>query len=176
VRLTSCVSQSTAGYLETDQPNPLSAYGRSKASGEKFLLTVGPGFYLIRTSWLYGRSGKNFVETVINLAKERPSLKVVNDQVGAPTWARDLALAVKQLLIDSPADGIYHLTASGSAAWFEVAQKIVAILGLNCRIEPQTTAELDRPAKRPAYSILINSKRPALRPWPEMLAAYLENQ
>ncbi|MBE9071460.1 dTDP-4-dehydrorhamnose reductase [Microcystis sp. LEGE 08355] len=153
-------------YLETDLTNPLGVYGQSKLRGEEEIKTVNSQAIILRTAWVYGSYGKsNFVKTMLRLGKEREELKVVVDQVGSPTWAKDIATAITQLLInvDNPA-GIYNFTNSGVASWFDLTKAIfeeAKISGIPLKIQrviPITTAEYPTPAVRPAYSVLSGQK------------------
>lgn len=153
-------------YLETDLTNPLGVYGQSKLRGEEEIKTVNSQAIILRTAWVYGSYGKsNFVKTMLRLGKEREELKVVVDQVGSPTWAKDIATAITQLLInvDNPA-GIYNFTNSGVASWFDLTKAIfeeAKISGISLKIQrviPITTAEYPTPAVRPAYSVLSGQK------------------
>ncbi len=159
------------GYDEDDKVSPLSAYGKTKALGEKNLITCSK-YYLIRTAWLYGKNGPNFVETITKLAKEKPELKVVNDQTGSPTFTKDLAEAIKQL-IGKPF-GIYHLTNNGQCTWYEFTKEILKLQSIETPITPCTTEEFPRPAKRPKFSVLNNNKTTPLRHWKDALKEYLE--
>ncbi|MDV3308349.1 MAG: dTDP-4-dehydrorhamnose reductase [Cyclobacteriaceae bacterium] len=148
---------------ETDTPNPQSVYGRSKLEGERIVLGQLPDAYVIRTSWLYSSFGKNFVKTISRLASERDSLNVVSDQVGSPTYARDLALAVIQVMravhqgrVDVP--GIYHYANEGVASWYDLACAVVRIKAYHCVIQPIRTDEYPVAARRPAYSVLDKRK------------------
>lgn len=165
--------QKKEGYLEEDKPNPLSVYGESKALGEELLKKFGKKYYLIRTSWLFGPFGKNFVNTILKLVQEKESLKVVNDQWGKPTFSFDLASHTQKLIKKSPSFGIYHFSNEGVTNWFLFAKKILEIKNISTPISPVTTKEYPRPAKRPKYSILINSKFEPLREWPLALKEYL---
>jgi dTDP-4-dehydrorhamnose reductase len=140
-------------YRTTEKRNPINSYGRSKAAGEAALKQSGCDYLHIRTSWLYAPWGTNFVRTISKAAKEKPVLKVVNDQRGRPTSAEHLARTTIALL-DEGADGIYHATDGGECTWFEFAQEIVRLGKLPAKVEPCTSAEFPRPAKRPAYSVL----------------------
>jgi dTDP-4-dehydrorhamnose reductase len=140
-------------YTETDATNPISAYGESKRAGELQALAGSNNTLVIRTAWLYGRQGKNFVKTILQLAAERPCLKVVGDQRGCPTFAEDLAGMIGNL-IAHPAQGILHVTNEGDCTWHELASEIVRLAGLPVPVETITTADMPRPAKRPAYSVL----------------------
>ena len=153
-------------YLETDLTNPLGVYGQSKLRGEEEIKTVNSQAIILRTAWVYGSYGKsNFVKTMLRLGKEREELKVVVDQVGSPTWAKDIAAAITHLLInvDNPA-GIYNFTNSGVASWFDLTKAIfeeAKISGIPLKIQrviPITTAEYPTPAVRPAYSVLSSQK------------------
>ncbi len=144
-----------APYLERDPPNPLSVYGRSKLEGERRALAYCPNTLVVRTAWLYGAHGKNFVKTIMRLATERPELRVVADQRGCPTNAADLSLALsKMLTLDIR--GIVHATGTGDCTWHEFACAIVSALGRQTPVHPITTAEAGRLAARPAYSVLAN--------------------
>lgn len=163
------------GYREDEkQRAPQSVYGESKKRAEENLERIEPNYYLVRTQWLFGKDGKNFVETMLRLAGEGKSLKVVNDQFGSPTYAKDLAEKVRELVETQPAFGIYHLTNSGSCNWFEFACKIFERAGVAAEIAPVPSSEFPTPAKRPTYSMLINTKVSPLRSWEEALEAYLQ--
>ncbi len=165
-------------YDEYDTPNPQSVYGRSKYAGEQHLQQVLNRFYIVRTSWLYGHHGKNFVETILKAAVERPELRVVNDQWGCPTWTKDLSDAICRL-IRVRAYGIYHATGQGECTWMDFAQAIVTNGGMKTPVLPQTTEELNRPAPRPRYSVMHNrglglAGFPPLPHWEESLARYMQ--
>ncbi|MBI3115483.1 MAG: dTDP-4-dehydrorhamnose reductase [Candidatus Kerfeldbacteria bacterium] len=164
---------SPSGYAEDAPVAPLSAYGRSKALGERRLAESGANFYLVRTAWLFGPHGKNFVETMLQLSKKKRSLKVVNDQTGSPTYTRDLADAVHRLVASAAPVGIYHRTNDGAVTWYEFARTIFRLAGRRVDVQPCTTDEFPRPAKRPANAVLQTTKLPPLRPWRDALAAYL---
>jgi len=164
-------------YLEDDAPAPLSIYGESKLAGE-MNARFNPDHLIVRTQWLYGHAGKNFVETMLRLAGERSELAVVDDQVGSPTWTRDLALAI-QALIDKGCCGTYHAANAGFVSWNGFAREIFRLTGLDIVVNPMTTAELDRPAPRPLYSTLDCGKLErdtgvVPQPWQEALGRYLE--
>jgi dTDP-4-dehydrorhamnose reductase len=165
----------TTPYVERDPVAPQSVYGASKLAGEREALAAAPDAVILRTAWLYGE-GKNFVRTMIRLAGERNELRVVSDQVGSPTSADDLSRAVRALL-DTRAAGVYHAVNAGSCSWHEFAVTIFGLAGLDRRVIPITTTELNRPAKRPARSILDCSKLTTLgirmRSWQDALADYL---
>ena len=169
-------------YTEDDPPNPLSVYGASKLTGECFARNICPKHFVIRTSGLYGVAGSrakggNFVETMIRLAKEGKPIRVVNDQVLTPTYTKDLAEKIKEL-VQTEAYGLYHITNSGECSWYEFAAKIFEFLGLKPDFGPTTTAEYGARARRPAYSVLAQKKLKHLglgdmRSWSEALAEYL---
>ncbi len=140
-------------YVETDQTNPVSAYGISKRAGEEHALACCDNTLIVRTAWLYGLHGKNFVKTMLHLAAERPTLKVVADQEGCPTFAEDLARLIAQL-VTHPVRGILHVTNEGHCSWYEFATEIMRRSGHDVPVEPIGTADMPRPAKRPAYSVL----------------------
>ena len=162
-------------YSEDDPPNPLGAYGRTKLAGERAALAAWPaGTRIARTAWLYGASGRNFVDTMRALGAERDELTVVDDQEGSPTWTRDLAPALEALLDLPP--GVYHTAGGGSVTWAGFARAVFDEAGIDCRVRPITTAELGRPAPRPAYSPLVATRAgaPRLRPWREALRDYIK--
>jgi len=141
-------------YFEYDAVNPLSVYGRSKLEGENFIKSLASKYYIIRTSWLFGKNGKNFVRTMFELSKTRDTLNIVNDQIGSPTYSLDLAKAIKQL-IESRYYGTYHLTNDGHCSWFDFAKETFEIAGItHMKLIPITTEELGRPAPRPKNSVL----------------------
>lgn len=147
----------TRPYLETDSTNPASAYGASKCAGEQRALSCCENTLVVRTAWLYGLQGKNFVKTILQLAAERPSLRVVADQRGCPTYAEDLAGMISKL-VAHPARGILHVTNDGHCTWHEFATEIVRLAGYRVPVEPITTTDMPRPAKRPAYSVLSTER------------------
>lgn len=163
----------STGYREDEVVDPINAYGQGKAKGEELIQQSGCNFYLIRTAWLYGPFGKNFVDTIIDLSTKQQEIKVVNDQLGNPTYAPDLAKATRQILIDKKPFGVYHQTNANSCSWYDFAVKIKEIKGFEAAIVPVSSVEFPRPAKRPNYSILINTKLPVLRSWQEALTDYL---
>jgi dTDP-4-dehydrorhamnose reductase len=162
-------------YTEDDAPDPLGAYGRTKLAGERAALAACPeGTRVARTAWLYGAAGKNFVDTMRHLGRERDEVSVVDDQEGSPTWTRDLAPALEALLDQPP--GVYHTAGGGSVTWAGFARAIFEEAGIDCRVLPITTAELGRPAPRPVFSPLAVTRpgAPRLRPWREALRDYLK--
>ena len=174
-----------AAYTESDIPSPLNVYGRTKLAGEQAIQATGAAHYILRTSWVYAAEGANFLNTILRLARERPELRIVNDQTGSPTWARAIADLTAQILAKAlrsgdPSYGLYHLTASGAVTWFGFAQAILAAAqktpGFTApRLTPITTAEYPLPARRPVNSRLDStrlSKTFGIQPatWQEMLA------
>lgn len=165
---------------KVDEPfDPKNAYGRTKARGEELLIASGCEHLILRTSWLYAAWGKNFVDTMARLGREQPSLKVVHDQRGRPTSARYLAER-SYALLEKKARGIYHVTDGGECSWYEFASAIVSGTGGKATVNPCTSEEYKRPAKRPPYSVLDLSKTDALigpsRSWQENLAAVLRER
>lgn len=162
-----------APYTESDMPNPQSVYGKTKLAGELAIQASGCNYLILRTSWVYGVHGGNFIKTILRLAKERDELRIVADQFGAPTWARDLAQATAAALgcwknnaWDSKLSGLYHLTAAGRTNWHQYAEEIVrlarkydsALATKPLSIHGIATHEYPVPAKRPANSVLANDK------------------
>lgn len=169
-----------APYKESDEPRPVSVYADSKLKGEIAIKRNLKKYFILRTSWLYGKHGKNFVDTIIEKAKHEPLLKVVDDQVGSPTYAKDLAKAIHALLkkVTGRLYGIYHVTNSGSVSWYEYAREILKLAGLKTKVIPISSEELARPARRPAMSVLDNSKFARftnfkMRDWKSALKSYL---
>lgn len=146
----------TVPYREDAPTAPASAYGRSKAAGEKALHEELPGAHLlVRTAWLYGEHGPCFPRSIARLARASAALDVVSDQVGQPTWARDVAALVIRLVSDRVPDGTYHLTSTGRASWFDFAREVVGAAGIDpAVVRPVTTDRVPRPAPRPAFSVL----------------------
>jgi len=142
-------------YREHDQTSPRSIYGKTKLLGEEYVREFSDKYFIIRTSWLYGKSGKNFVRTILGAAKEKDHLDVVDDQVGSPTNAEDVAYhALKIAMTDEY--GLYHCSGNGECSWYEFAIMILKLAGIECPVIPIKTAQLGRAAKRPAYSSLDN--------------------
>ncbi len=153
-------------YVESDIPNPINIYGKSKLMGERNIITNLKDHRIIRTSWLFGLHGKNFVDTMIRLSDQMDTVRVVNDQFGKPTYAVDLARKTIEI-IDLPA-GIYHITNDGVCSWYEFASAIID------NAVPCKSEEFIRKARRPTYSVLVNTKTTPMRHWKEALAEYLK--
>lgn len=146
----------TRPYREFDQTGPINVYGKSKLAGEHLVSSVAGKFYIVRTSWLYGAGGKNFVKTILGRARHGQELAIVDDQLGSPTYTVDLARAVGQL-IEKQAYGIYHITNSGSCSWYQFARCVLNAAGIgDSEIKPIKSSQLQREALRPAYSVLEN--------------------
>ena len=159
-------------YLESDGPNPMSAYGRTKLHGEA---AAGTQAWIIRTSWLFGATGHNFMRTMLRLGEERDEVSVVDDQRGCPTYVGHLAEATRTLVDDDLPRGIWHVAADGDCTWADFAEAIFEDAGIACRVRRITSAELARPAPRPAYSVLRSARpgAPRLPHWREGLRACL---
>ena len=164
-------------YREEDMPHPVNVYGQSKREGEIAASAGCPNTLVVRTAWLYGHAGNNFVKTIMRLAAEKPFLDVVGDQRGCPTNADDLALALKDLL-KSDLRGICHVTNTGDCTWHEFAAAIVNRMDLSIPVRPITTAQAGRLARRPAYSVLapgrLASVRALLPHWQDALARFMK--
>lgn len=171
-------------WRENDLPSPLNVYGRSKLLAEKFIGRNSSDYFIIRTSWLYGAGGKNFVDTIRAAAQSRPLLEVVDDQIGGPTYVLDLAKAIKNLInrvkvCPKKYTGIYHVTNSGSCSWYDFAREILRISGIGTKVKPIKSSQLLRPAKRPKNSLLSNSRfnrltHKPMRHWKKALMAYIK--
>lgn len=165
-------------YLENDSPYPLNVYGQSKLIGEQYVQTLVKDFLIIRTQWLYGLYGKNFVSSILRQAREKSALSIVDDQTGSPTYTTDLAKAIS-VLIQLGARGVYHVANSGLCTWCTFGQTILKLSGVNrVKVIPISSKELGRPAKRPSYSVLSCEKLKEetglmMRPWSEALKDYL---
>ncbi|MDO4565898.1 MAG: dTDP-4-dehydrorhamnose reductase [Oscillospiraceae bacterium] len=164
-------------YREYDLPSPITVYGKTKLAGELAVRERCANHYIIRTAWLYGAKGTNFVKTILKLAREKDEIKVVNDQLGNPTNAVDLAHHMLKIA-PSSRYGVYHCTGAGVCSWYDFASEIVRLSGLECRVIPCTTEEYPTPAKRPAFSALDNmmlrlTAGDEMRGWREALADYM---
>ena len=167
-------------YTEEDEPNPISVYGKSKLAGERESLKACPGCLIIRTAWLFGRNGRNFVDTIAKLSVGREQIDVVNDQFGCPTYSADLSGAIADLL-HRDTTGVLNITNSGHCSWWEYAVYIVDLLGMSCSVRPVSSERFGRAAPRPAYSVLSAARLRAelghtLRPWREAVKEYLDGK
>jgi len=166
-------------YLPNDEPGPLSAYGESKLAAEHIVVASGVDLLLVRTSWLFGSVGKNFVREVIRHAQEGRVLRLVDDQTGSPTWAEHVAKITLDL-VSHHASGTYHVTNSGEATWYDLGREALSISGLHGEIEPISSGAWAAPAPRPCYSVLDPSKVERLlgrkmTPWREALKNFLKD-
>ena len=155
-------------FSEDDPPNPINVYGESKLLGESLIKENMQDYRIIRTSWLFGSHGKNFVDTILSLSHQMPEVRVVNDQIGKPTYTVDLAGATPGIISRAP--GIYHITNDGICSWYEFASAFIP------NAIPCTTREFPRKAKRPSYSVLTNTKIPPLRHWREAVREYIQTK
>lgn len=164
-------------YFETDMPGPVSAYGRSKLGGEVSVAAANPRHFIVRSSWLYGHEGKNFVETMLRAGGEQSEVLVVSDQRGSPTSCVDLGEAMAQL-IETEEYGIHHIVGGGNCTWFDFAQEIFDQAGMETRVMAGTTQMLDRKALRPAYSVLGHSRDYVIElpAWQRSLRRYLDDR
>jgi dTDP-4-dehydrorhamnose reductase len=179
--------RATRPYTEDDAPNPLGAYARTKLAGELLAQALAPRHAILRVAGLYAEGGSrgkggNFVDKVLAQARAGRPLRIVSDQVTAPTWARDVAEAMARLVpriaAGAAPHGVYHVTNAGACSWFEFAKAALEVAGVRAEVAAISTAELNAPAPRPAYSVLANGRlaavgEPALRSWREALDAYL---
>jgi dTDP-4-dehydrorhamnose reductase len=167
-------------YVESDPVGPQSVYGSSKLEGERRVAARAPGRHtIVRTSWLFGAHGPCFPATILRVGRERDELTVVDDQVGCPTFTGHLARALVELASAAPPAGVVHAAGAGSCSWYDLAREVVACADLRCEVKPGTTADLGRPAPRPAYSVLGTERgdvAPRLPSWREGLADYLSLQ
>jgi len=167
-------------YHEYDNTNPLTVYGKSKRAGEHLIQSLCSRWFIVRTSWVYGASGNNFVKTMLKIGQERDSLQVVDDQWGSPTYTCDLALFLEQLVITDKY-GIYHASNSGTCTWCQFAKAIFEEAGMPVIVEPCTTEQFPRPAQRPRYSVMepmairVNGFVP-IRHWREALQDFLNQK
>ena len=177
---------SSVPYIETDSTNPQSVYGRTKLQGEQNIVGLLPEHYIIRTAWLYGKSGNNFVSTMLRLMNERDSLKVVNDQRGSPTYAVDLAKTVLRIMqLDNHQYGIYHYSNEGNITWYDFSCEIyrqgkrIGLIKRACSVVPCTSSEFPQKAHRPSFSLLNKQKIKetfslSVPNWNESLSLYLK--
>lgn len=146
-------------YTEDDLPNPINVYGASKLKGEQYIQGILNNFFIIRTSWVYSEYGHNFVKTMLRLGEDREELSVVNDQIGTPTYAGDLANTIMEIIITKTTNfGLYHYSNEGLISWYDFAKAIFAIKGMNIKVNPIPSEAYPTPAKRPIYSVLDKTK------------------
>ncbi|MEA2276211.1 MAG: dTDP-4-dehydrorhamnose reductase [Solirubrobacteraceae bacterium] len=162
-------------WVESDPVGPIGAYGRSKLAGELEVAAAAPEHAVVRTAWLFGAGGRNFVDTMLALGGERDEVTVVTDQTGSPTWSVHLAEAVVELAERRGDVGIFHAAGAGACSWYELAVEVFDRAGMSCRVRPTTSERFARPAPRPAYSVLASERdeAPVLPPWQDGVAGYL---
>jgi len=163
-------------WVESDPVAPLQAYGRTKLAGEVAVAGANAEHAIVRTAWLFGAGGRNFVTTMIGLGEERDEVSVVTDQRGGPTWTGHLAPALVEIAERTGDVGVFHATGTGECSWYEFAVEIFDQAGIACRVVPTTSTQFARPARRPAYSVLGTEREPGviLPRWDRGLAAYLD--
>ncbi len=167
------------GYLETDKPKPINAYGQTKLAGEQAVQENNPDHYIIRTTRIFGSPAKgvgakkSFIDLMLELALKNDILKVVDEERSCPTYAKDLAVQTQYLVSQGLPTGIYHVTNAGACTWYEFAQEIFKIIKKQVELMPVPASTFPRPAKRPAHSRLLNTKLPPMRPWQEALGEHL---
>lgn len=171
-------------YVETDTPNPQSVYGQSKLEGERLVVSGNPKHFVLRIAWLYGNRGNNFAKTIRQVAtrkaEEKSSMKVVDDQIGSPTYTMEVCRQAVTLF-EAEKFGLYHATAEGQCSWYDFAREIIASYGINVELLPCTTDEFPRAAPRPANSVLENQRLKqgglnVMKPWQEAFKEYLQEQ
>ena len=164
-------------YVESDEPAPKGAYGRTKMLGERAVEDIGSAFAIARTAWLFGAGGKNFVDTMLALAGEHDQVRVVDDQIGSPTWTGFLAPALIEIA-EQRLPGYHHLAGGGQCSWADVARQVFLAAGVECEVVPVTTDEFPRPAPRPAWSVLGTERDDAilLPPWQDHVTTYLQER
>lgn len=165
-------------WLESDEPSPLGAYGRTKLAGEQLVAEANPDHAIVRTAWLFGAGGPNFVDTMLHLASERDEVSVVTDQIGCPTWTGHLAPALIELAERRQDTGIFHATGAGYCSWNELTIEIFERAAINCRVLPTTSDAFKRPAPRPAWSVLGTERNPAvtLPSWQDGVQGHLDER
>jgi len=164
-------------YVEDDRPNPLSAYGKSKLAGEEEVTKIEK-HYIVRSAWLYGKNGRNFIKTILKASRERDELRVVNDQIGSPTYTFDLGERILEI-IDKGTYGTYHATNSQSTSWYELSKLALFIKGIQTPIQPISSTEFPSKVAHPAYSVLSNARAealglPPMPDWPDALKRFLD--
>jgi dTDP-4-dehydrorhamnose reductase len=165
-------------WVESDPVAPICAYGRSKLAGEEQVAAATADHAIVRTAWLFGAGGRNFVDTMLALGEERDEVSVVTDQVGSPTWTCHLADALVEMAERRGDVGIFHGAGAGACTWYELAVEVFADAGMRCRVLPTTSERFPRPARRPAYSVLGTEREaaPVLPAWQEGVAGYLSEK
>jgi dTDP-4-dehydrorhamnose reductase len=165
-------------WLESDPVGPVSAYGRSKLAGEQEVAEATSEHAIVRTAWLFGACGRNFVDTMLALGDDRDEVTVVTDQVGSPTWTGHLAEALVELAERHGDVGIFHAAGAGACSWYDLAVEVFDRAGVRCRVLPTTSDRFPRPARRPAYSVLGSERAqaPVLPAWQEGVAGYLSEK
>jgi dTDP-4-dehydrorhamnose reductase len=168
----------SAPWVESDPVGPIGAYGRSKLAGEEEVAAAGGEHAIVRSAWLFGAGGRNFVDTMLALGGEHDEVSVVTDQVGSPTWTGHLAEAVIELAERRGDVGIFHAAGAGACSWYELAVEVFDRAGVRCRVLPTTAERYARPAPRPSYSVLGTERdaAPILPPWQKGVAAYLSEK
>jgi dTDP-4-dehydrorhamnose reductase len=166
--------EATSPYVESSAPAPTGAYGRTKLAGEEAVRAASAGHAIVRTAWLYGAGGKNFVDTMLRLGRERDEVKVVFDQVGSPTWTGHLAPALVDIA-ERRGAGVFHAAGGGQCSWFELAVEAMRVAGLDCRVVAIPSEEFPTPTKRPAYSVLATERSDGvhLPPWQDGVKGHL---
>lgn len=170
----------TTPYTEEDTPNPINVYGASKLKGEQYVKELLEKYFIIRTSWVYSEYGNNFVKTMLRLGTERDELNVVNDQIGSPTYAGDLAEAIMKIInLEATNYGIYHYSSEGAISWYDFAKEIFETKGMTIKVNPIPSKAYTTPAKRPAFSVMDKTKaikklELKIGPWNQSLIKLIE--
>jgi dTDP-4-dehydrorhamnose reductase len=164
-------------YVESDPTAPIGAYGRTKRAGEEAVIGHNPNHAIARTAWLFGAGGKSFPDTMLRLAADRDAVAVVTDQVGSPTWTGHLSPALLDLA-EGTATGVFHTAGGGQCSWHELTVELYRVAGVACAVNETTAAEFQRPAPRPAWSVLATERdeTPRLPPWQQGLAGFLSER
>ena len=162
-------------WVESDPVGPVGAYGRSKLAGEEQVAAASEDYAIVRTAWLFGAGGRNFVDTMLSMGRDREEVDVVTDQIGSPTWSAHLAEALVELAERRRDVGVFHAAGSGACSWYELAVEVFDRAGVRCRVLPTTSERFPRAARRPAYSVLDTERdeAPVLPAWQEGVAGYL---
>jgi dTDP-4-dehydrorhamnose reductase len=162
-------------WVESDPVGPVGAYGRSKLAGEEQVAAASEDYAIVRTAWLFGAGGRNFVDTMLSMGRDRAEVDVVTDQIGSPTWSAHLAEALVELAERRRDVGVFHAAGGGACSWYELAVEVFDRAGVRCRVLPTTSERFPRAARRPAYSVLDTERdeAPVLPAWQEGVAGYL---